>query len=86
MDVIRAATQGRPAVAFPEPPGVVHVSIDPASGLLAYEGQTDAMDEVFVDGTQPTETAREAGVLDPSAFLMQQFDEEEAAADAGTAP
>ena len=86
MDVIRAATQGRPAVAFPEPPGVVHVSIDPASGLLAYEGQSDAMDEVFVDGTQPTETAREAGVLDPSAFLMQQFDEEEAAADAGTVP
>lgn len=87
MDVMRHATEGRPVVAFPEPPGVVHVRIDPASGLLAYEGQTDAMDEVFVDGTQPTETAREAGVLDPSAFLMQQFEEEEeASADAGTSP
>ena len=89
IDVVRHATEGRPAVAFPEPPGVVHASIDPASGLLAYEGQADAMDEVFVEGTQPTETAREAGVLDPSAFLMQQFEEEEAeeaGQDAGTTP
>jgi penicillin-binding protein 1A len=86
MDVIRHATEGRPAVAFPEPSGVAHVRIDPATGLLAYEGQTDAIDEVFVEGTQPTETAREAGVLDPSAFLMQQFEQEEADADAGTSP
>jgi penicillin-binding protein 1A len=86
MDVVRAATDGRPAAAFPEPSGVVHVRIDPASGLLAYEGQADARDEVFVEGTQPTETAREAGVLDPSAFLMQQFEEEEAGADAGALP
>lgn len=86
MDVVRHATAGRPAVAFPEPPGVAHVRIDPATGLLAYEGQTDAIDEVFVEGTQPTETAREAGVLDPSAFLMQQFEEEESEADAGTSP
>jgi penicillin-binding protein 1A len=86
MDIVRAATQGRPAALFPEPSGVVHVRIDPVSGMLAYEGQEDAIDEVFVDGTQPTETAREAGVLDPSAFLMQQFEQEEAAADAGVAP
>ena len=65
---------------------VAHVRIDPVSGMLAYEGQTDAIVEVFVEGTQPTETAREAGVLDPSAFLMQQFEEEEGAADAGTPP
>ncbi len=86
MDIVRHASEGRPAVAFPEPDGVVHVHIDPASGLLGYEGQTDTIDEVFVEGTQPTETAREAGVLDPSAFLMQQYEEEEAALDAGTAP
>ncbi|MFO0683272.1 MAG: PBP1A family penicillin-binding protein [Sandaracinus sp.] len=85
MDVIRHATEGRPAVAFPEPPGVVHVAIDPATGLLPYDGETETLDEVFVEGTQPTETAHDAHVLDTSSFLMQEFEEDQGA-DAGTAP
>ena len=27
--------------------------IDPKNGLLAYEGEEDAIDEVFLDGTAP---------------------------------
>ena len=73
MDVMRRATEGRPVVAFPVPPGVVTARIDPRTGLLAYEGQTDAIDELFLEGTVPTEIAREAGVLDPTSFLMEQF-------------
>jgi penicillin-binding protein 1A len=42
---------------FPSPPGVVRVRIDPKSGLLAAEGAEDAIDEVFVQGTEPTEVA-----------------------------
>ncbi len=76
IELMGHATQGHPVVDFAEPSGVVHVRIDPRTGLLAYEGQSDAIDEVFVEGTQPTEVAREAGVLDPSSFLMQQFDAE----------
>lgn len=73
IDVMRAASEGRPAIEFPVPPGVVTVRIDPRTGLLAYEGQEDAIDEVFLDGTAPGEVAREAGVLDPSSFLMEQL-------------
>jgi penicillin-binding protein 1A len=83
IDVMEHATEGRPVVDFAEPSGIVRVRIDPATGLLAYEGQDDALEEVFVEGTEPTEVAREAGVLDPSAFLMGQFDDE---ADAGVTP
>ncbi len=45
------------------------VNVDPATGLLPYPGQTDAIEEEFLDGTVPTEVAKpdagaEAGVPD----------------------
>lgn len=72
IDVIRAAEGDRPPADFPVPSGVVTARIDPATGLLAYEGMEGAVDEVFLEGTQPTETAPPPGVLDPSSFLMEQ--------------
>ncbi len=36
------------------PDGVVAVPVDPANGLLASAGATNAKNEVFVTGTQPT--------------------------------
>jgi penicillin-binding protein 1A len=72
IDLMRAASEGRPRVGFPVPSGVVTARIDPATGLLAYEGQQNAIDEVFLEGTVPTESAPEPGVLDPNAFLMEQ--------------
>jgi penicillin-binding protein 1A len=73
VDVMRTATDGRPDVGFPIPSGVVTARIDPATGLLAYEGQTDAMEEVFLEGSAPTETAQPPDVLDPNRFLMEQM-------------
>ncbi len=73
MDVVRAASAGRPAVDFPVPPGVVTARIDPSTGLLAPEGQQGSIDEVFLEGTAPVQAALEAGILDPSAFLMEQM-------------
>ncbi len=73
VDAMRAATSGRPAVAFPVPEGVTTLRIDPRTGLLARPDQTDAIDEVFLIGTEPTELAPEPDVLDPAAFLMQQL-------------
>ncbi len=58
---------------FAEPTGVVRVQVDPLSGLLPYEGQTDAIEEVFVEGTAPTETARPPDVADSNTFLMEQY-------------
>jgi penicillin-binding protein 1A len=72
MEIMRAAGKGKPQVAFPKPSGVVTARIDPQSGKLAYEGREGAIEEVFVEGTVPTETARPPDVADPNTFLMEQ--------------
>jgi penicillin-binding protein 1A len=73
MDVIRTAERGRPPVDFPVPSGVVTVAIDPESGLLPWEGMESPLSEVFLEGTEPTETARPPDVADSSTFLMEQM-------------
>jgi penicillin-binding protein 1A len=73
IDFMQTATAGRPAVDFPVPSGIEHVSIDPATGKRAYEGQADALDEVFISGTAPTEVAPPKGVLDTGNFMMDQL-------------
>jgi penicillin-binding protein 1A len=55
------------------PSGIEHVAIDPKSGLRAYEGMADAIDEVFIAGTAPTETAQPKDVLGSTDFMMQQL-------------
>ena len=72
-----AADQTPKETDFAMPSGVIRALIDPASGLLAYEGQPDALEEVFLVGTAPTEVARSPDVADPNLFLMEQFDEED---------
>ena len=73
MQVVQGILAKQPEVEFPVPRGVEHVSIDPVSGLRAYEGQPDAMDEVFVEGTAPTDVALPPGVLDSDDFLREQM-------------
>lgn len=50
-----------PAIDFPRPAGVVSVRIDPVTGLLARPDQTDAMEEVFLAGTEPRQVAVPVG-------------------------
>jgi penicillin-binding protein 1A len=57
MGIMKAAHENRPRLDFPRPPGVVTASIDARTGQLAYADDPDAMDEVFLEGTQPTQTA-----------------------------
>jgi penicillin-binding protein 1A len=73
IEVVQAATAGRPALDFLEPPDVEHVRIDPKTGLRAYEGMVDAMDEVFITGTAPTQLALPPDMLDPNRFVMEQL-------------
>ena len=73
VDAVRAATRGKPVAPFAEPSGLVRVRIDPASGLLAYEGQEDAIEEIFLAGSEPTERARPPDVADAATFLMEQL-------------
>lgn len=69
MAFMKGAHDKRPATDFPRPTGLVTVKIDPLSGLRAYEGQTDALDELFLAGTEPVEVAQpvDAGVEEPDA-------------------
>lgn len=73
MELMEHALQGRSRAGFPVPSGIETARIDPATGLLAYEGQENGMDEVFLEGTAPTETASPPDEVDPNRFLMEQF-------------
>lgn len=63
VELMREAHKKRPAADFPVPAGIVRVTIDPTTGLRAYPEQKDAIEEIFLTGTEPTETAApDAGV------------------------
>ncbi len=72
-DFMMKATAGKPTRDFTQPAGVVVQRIDKASGLLAAPGQeTGTLDEVFVDGTAPTQQAAGAGQeTNPDKLLLQ---------------
>jgi penicillin-binding protein 1A len=57
MDFMRAAHEHKPASEFPRPSGVKVVTIDARSGFLPFEGDTETLDEVFLEGTEPTRLA-----------------------------
>lgn len=86
IEVMEAADNTPKETDFAMPSGVIMTRIDPASGLLAYEGQEDAFDEVFLSGTAPVDVARPPDVADPNLFLMEQFDEEGGSASMDAAP
>lgn len=75
VDFMKVATGGRPRVDFPRPPGVVTVSIDKRTGELPYPDDPEVMDEVFLPGTEPTETATQppddGGIVDGAAPDVQ---------------
>jgi penicillin-binding protein 1A len=73
MDVMKTVLKDAPAVDFPVPPGIEVAKIDPKSGKLAYDGQPDAIDEVFLEGTVPTEVANPPDVVDTGTFMMEQL-------------
>lgn len=70
--LMTAAHAGKPPRPFDEPAGLVSLKIDPVSGLLAAPGAPNALDEVFLDGTQPTSEAPKAGEASPDTYLLDQ--------------
>ncbi|NUP11325.1 MAG: PBP1A family penicillin-binding protein [Polyangiaceae bacterium] len=59
VSFMRVAHQGKPATDFPVPAGITRATIDPKTGLLAKPEQEDALSEVFLAGTEPTETVKD---------------------------
>jgi penicillin-binding protein 1A len=57
VDFMQAAHEGRPVSEFPRPDGIATVRVDPATGLLPWPGQTNAVPEEFLAGTEPEQQA-----------------------------
>jgi penicillin-binding protein 1A len=57
ISFMKGAHDKKPSTDFPRPVGLSVVKIDPESGLRAWDGQENALDEIFLAGTEPTETA-----------------------------
>jgi penicillin-binding protein 1A len=57
VSFMKAAHQGKAVTEFPRPPGIVEKSIDTHTGKLAYPDDPDVMNEVFLPGTEPTDTS-----------------------------
>ena len=59
---MKAAHEGKPRLDFARPPGIANVTIDAKTGKLPYPDDADTLDEVFLAGTEPTETAPRAAM------------------------
>jgi penicillin-binding protein 1A len=72
IDFMVKAMAGRPVRDFSQPPGVVVVQIDPATGLLPAPG-AEGVNEVFLDGTAPKENAVAPGEeANPDQMLLEK--------------
>ncbi|HTA89322.1 MAG TPA: PBP1A family penicillin-binding protein [Polyangiaceae bacterium] len=95
ISFMKVAHDKKPPTEFPKPSSIVTVNVDPATGLLPYPGQDNAIEEEFLDGTAPTEVAKPDAGVEAGAADAGPDDETRAAkaqpdagsaADAGAAP
>jgi penicillin-binding protein 1A len=61
---MEAALDGQGSNSQSQPVGIERIRIDPATGLLARPNQTNAVFELFKEGTAPTEVSREDVTID----------------------
>ena len=73
VDVMKA--MGQPAKAFAKPAKVVERVIDRETGLLAPQGapKGTTRTEVFVEGTEPTETAPMPGEVTEETSVTEDY-------------
>jgi penicillin-binding protein 1A len=73
VDILRG--MNHPAKQFPRPPHVVEATIDRQTGLLAPDGapKGTTLQEVFVEGTQPTETAPKPGEVTEGSSVTGEY-------------
>ncbi len=78
ISVMARAMADKPAEDFTPPDDVVTVKIDPETGLLAREGQADAINDVFRRGTEPVQYADKERRNTGQFYLLDQGDAVEA--------
>ncbi len=69
-DFMEAALQGRPAQAFPRPAGLVEVEVCAVSGMLPGPACTHRVKELFIAGTEPTETCTVHQVIEGRVYTV----------------
>jgi len=79
ISVMARALADKPPEDFSQPDDVVAVKIDPETGLLARDGQADAITDVFRKGTEPTQYADKSGQKTDKFYLFDQGSTEDAA-------
>jgi penicillin-binding protein 1A len=79
ISFMKVASEGKPPTEFPKPGTIINANVDPATGLLPYPGQSDAIEEEFLDGTIPTEMAKPDAGLEAAAPDAGPDDETQAA-------
>src|SRR5512143_3418515 len=73
IPVMAKALADKPAEDFKPTDDVVFVKIDPESGLLAREGASDAIEDVFRKGTEPTQyTEAKKGQKAAQFYMLDQ--------------
>ena len=68
-----AAHDSLPALDFDEPDGIVHDDVCLESGEIATDRCLDVRNELFIAGSEPTETCR----LHPSSGLYRYQDDDD---------
>ncbi|MBN2802663.1 MAG: PBP1A family penicillin-binding protein [Deltaproteobacteria bacterium] len=76
IDIMKYAHKDTKVNDFKMPPGVISVSIDPATGLLPYDGMDKPGEEIFIEGTQPEEKALPPDVVSIDNFMVEQVIED----------
>ncbi len=86
VEVMRLAHGKTVPEEFVPPPGVVTALIDPASGLLAWDGMENPVEEYFIEGTEPEEQALPPEVVTLENFMVQQAQEVDSDSEPEPAP
>lgn len=73
IDFMEKVLEGTPETQSAPPAGIVSVRIDPATGLLAYPGQKDAIFEVFREESVPQAAAESEKVAEQQVTTDELF-------------
>lgn len=85
-EFMRRASEGKPAIEFARPPGLIEAQIDPHTGLLAAYGDAGGRPEIFLAGTEPTQISGGASEAAPTSSDDQAQPPARAETSEGTLP
>ncbi|MEW6776987.1 MAG: PBP1A family penicillin-binding protein [Bdellovibrionota bacterium] len=89
LSYMEKSVQGAPIEDFPQPPGIIFRTVDAKTGLLANENTPWKLEQAYIEGSEPTEFARQEGEVGVEDFfhvdesLQENPDDASISADGG---